>query len=233
MSGFFWPWNRQFLNSYLNSLREVQIYRLSERALTISWPAKISREINEQVLETDRLIREKPFRGWLENVPAYHTLTVYYDPVLIDISLNDFLLELAERPAVVTPASNRIVEIPVFYDAQKSPDLAEAASILDLSVEELIGLHSGTTYHVFMLGFMPGFPYMGTLPEPLFIPRKKIHSPKVLAGTVAIAGQQTGIYPFDSPGGWYGIGWTPVKMFENGQSLLAPGDQVKFIPQWA
>jgi inhibitor of KinA len=211
----------------------VSIYRLSERAVTMSWPAEISREINTQVLKTDRLIREKPFRGWLENVPAYHTLTVYYDPVLLEISLHDHLLELARIPAIEVQANKKLVEIPVFYDANKIADLKDAASILNLTVEELIKLHSSTTYHVFMLGFMPGFPYMGVLPDPLIIPRKTIPAKKVAAGTVAIAGKQTGIYPFDSPGGWYGIGWTPMKMFDNGLSFLEPGDEVKFIPQWA
>jgi len=211
----------------------VSIYRLSERALTISWPAEISKEINEQVLQADKVIRERPFRGWLENVPAYHTLTVYYDPVLIEISLPDHLLEIANAPVVEKQASKKLVEIPVFYDPEKSTDLKEVASILNLSIEELVALHTGTTYHVFMLGFMPGFPYLGVLPEALSIPRKKAPSRKMTGGTVAIGGKQTGIYPVDSPGGWYGIGWTPMKMFEKGQSLLEPGDEVKFIQQWA
>ena len=213
-------------------MSKVSIYRLSERAVTISWPAEISQEINEQVLKTDRLIREAPFRGWLENVPAYHTLTIYYDPVLIDISLVNHLLDLANNAVPELHSNRRLVEIPVFYDVNRSADLKDAAANLHLSVEELVELHSSSTYHVFMLGFMPGFPYMGVLPDKLFLPRKKIPAQKVAAGTVAIAGKQTGIYPFDSPGGWYGIGWTPMKMFENGKSLLEPGDQVKFLPQW-
>jgi inhibitor of KinA len=210
---------------------DIRIYRLSERALTIEWPAGISRATSAKVLHTDRRIREKPFGGWIENVPAYHTLTVYYDPVLLDVSLENFLLQLAEE-AMPEQVKGRLVEIPVHYEVEKAPDLVVAAGKLGMTVRELAELHSKQTYHVFMLGFMPGFPYMGELPESMVLPRKAVPEKRVPAGMVAIAGKQTGIYPFDSPGGWYGIGWTPLKMFENGRSLLEPGDEVKFIPQW-
>ncbi len=213
-------------------MSKPRIYRISERAVTIAWEPVISREVNEQVLKTDRLIQKQPFRGWIENVPAYHTLTVYYDPVLLDVSIIDHLLEVVGKEMPKEALEERLVEIPVRYDPDKAPDLLEAAKILDLGVEELIELHSKEIYHVFMLGFMPGFPYMGTLPTRLELPRKLIPSMKMKAGTVAIAGKQTGIYPFDSPGGWYAIGWTPMQMFSNGRSFLEPGDKVKFIPQW-
>lgn len=212
-------------------MSDVRIYRLSERALTIEWPAEISLATSAKVLDTDRRIREKPFGGWIENVPAYHTLTVYYDPVLLDVWLPDHLKKLALQ-ARAEESRGRLVEIPVFYEGEKAPDLEIVAEKLKVSPREIAEMHSSQTYHVFMLGFMPGFPYMGVLPDALVLPRKAVPEKRVAAGTVAIAGRQTGIYPFDSPGGWYGIGWTPLKMFDNGRSLLDPGDEVKFIPQW-
>jgi len=209
----------------------IRIYRLSERALTIEWPPEISRSVSAKVLDTDRRLREEPFRGWIENVPAYHTLTVYYDPVLLEVELPGHLLRLASA-ARAEELKGRTLEIPVHYDPAMAPDLPAVCAALGMSVREIAACHSSMTYHVFMLGFMPGFPYMGILPDQLILPRKTIPEKKVPAGTVAIAGKQTGIYPFDSPGGWYGIGWTELKMFDNGRSLLEPGDQVKFIPQW-
>lgn len=164
-------------------------------------------------------------------MPAYHTLTVYYDPVLLEVELPGHLLRLASA-ARAEELKGRTLEIPVHYDPAMAPDLPAVCAALGMSVREIAACHSSMTYHVFMLGFMPGFPYMGILPDQLILPRKTIPEKKVPAGTVAIAGKQTGIYPFDSPGGWYGIGWTELKMFDNGRSLLEPGDQVKFIPQW-
>ena len=213
-------------------MNDLRIYRLSERALTIEWPAEISRSVSSKVLDTDRRIRDKPFRGWIENVPAYHTLTVYYDPVLVDVSLEEHLRALASA-AIAEGVRGRYIEIPVHYDPERAPDLAAVSAALGMTAREIAHVHSSTTYHVFMLGFMPGFPYMGVLPNRLSLPRKTVPEKKVAAGTVAIAGKQTGIYPFESPGGWYGIGWTELTLFENGRSILEPGDEVKFIPQWA
>jgi inhibitor of KinA len=159
-------------------------------------------------------------------------LTVYYDPILLDIDLEQRLMDLGAQVNGNDHVLGRVIEVPVFYDPEKAPDLLHISEQLRLTVHELAELHSREIYHVFMLGFMPGFPYMGVLNEALVLPRKATPAKKVAAGTVAIAGKQTGIYPFDSPGGWHAIGWTPLKMFENGRSLLEPGDQVKFIPQW-
>lgn len=212
-------------------MNDIRIYRLSERALTIEWPAEISRSVSARVLGTDRRLRENPFGGWIENVPAYHTLTVYYDPVLLDVPLADHLHALASD-ANEEDVRGRSVEIPVLYDPEVAPDLLLVSAKLGMTVREIAKLHSSRSYHVFMLGFMPGFPYMGVLPDQLVLPRKTVPDKKVPAGMVAIAGRQTGIYPVDSPGGWYGIGRTELKMFENGRSLLEPGDEVKFIPQW-
>ncbi len=214
-----------FLNAYLEDMEEVRIYRLSERAITISWEPKIDLDIHALVLETDRRICTRPFAGWIENVPAYHTLTVYYDPFVSEFDPSELLKDVAAKNIETGLFEGRQLKVPVKYGG---PDLTLAAEMLGLSEEELISLHTSGTYHVYMLGFMPGFPYMGSLPEKLILPRKAVPSPKVLAGSVAIAGRQTGIYPFDSPGGWYVIGHTTIPLFRDGKSYIEAGDEVEF-----
>jgi inhibitor of KinA len=216
-----------FLNAYLEDMEEVQIYRLSERAITISWKPKIDLGIHALVLETDRRICTRPFTGWIENVPAYHTLTVYYDPFVSEFDPSELLVEVAARNIESGLFVGRQLKIPVRYEGT---DLPVAAEKLGLSAEELIRLHTSRTYHVYMMGFMPGFPYMGSLPDELVLPRKPVPSSKVLAGSVAIAGRQTGIYPFDSPGGWYVIGYTSIPLFGDGKAYFEAGDEVQFYP---
>ncbi len=203
----------------------VRTYRLSERAITISWESKIDRDIHALVLETDRRICTRPFPGWIENVPAYHTLTVYYDPFVTGYDPSEFLEGVAARHTESGRFEVRHLRVPVMYDG---PDLEVAAGKLGISIESLVSQHSSGIYHVYMLGFMPGFPYMGTLADELVLPRKAVPSPKVLAGSVAIAGHQTGIYPFDSPGGWYVIGHTSIPLFSEGKAFFEPGDEVEF-----
>jgi inhibitor of KinA len=217
--------SRGFLFAYLEGMDGVRIYRLSERAITISWESKIDRDIHALVLETDRRICAKPFMGWIENVPAYHTLTVYYDPFVTGYDPSETLEELTATDPGRGRFEGRHLRIPVEY---KGPDLADAAGKLGISIEDLIRLHSSGIYHVYMLGFMPGFPYMGTLADKLVLPRKTVPAAKVQAGSVAIAGHQTGIYPFDSPGGWYVIGHTSIPLFGEGKAYFEPGDEVEF-----
>lgn len=208
-------------------MEEVRIYRLSERAITISWVPKIDREIHSLVLETDRRICTRPFPGWIENVPAYHTLTIYYDPFVAGFDPSELLEEVAAKHIESGRFEGRRLKIPVLYQGS---DLPFAAEKLGLSTHDLIQLHISGTYHVYMLGFMPGFPYMGTLTDELVLPRKAVPTSKVVAGSVAIAGHQTGIYPFDSPGGWYVIGYTSIPLFKDGKAYFDAGDEVEFYP---
>lgn len=204
--------------------------RLSERSITICWEPGISEEIHEKVLQLDKRITADSFPGWIENVPAYHTLTVYFDPLDAPADPQQWLQAKMPDDISTDHVKGRILRIPVVYNHEVAPDLALAAEKLGLSIDQLISLHTGHRYHVYMLGFMPGFPYMGTLPEQLRLPRKSVPAARVAAGTVAIAGQQTGIYPFDSPGGWYAIGKTSIPLFDHGKAYFEPGDEVEFYP---
>lgn len=206
-------------------MQDPVLHRIAEGAIQVSWPASIDLNIHQQVMALDRSIQQDPFPGWIENVPAYHTLTIYFDPALAPKDIEQFLIRSSIQSSTF---STRTIRVPVCYDPAVAMDLDVVCSLVNRSREEVVELHTSTLYSVFMIGFLPGFPYMGILPEALALPRKSTPSPKIPEGAVAIAGRQTGIYPVDSPGGWYVIGATPWPMFRDGHTLLQPGDQVQF-----
>ncbi len=174
-------------------------------------------------------------RGIIETVPAYATLLVQYDPLAISFTqVRDFLREKLSQAEAVVAQNPKRVEVPVRYGGEHGVDLESVARHLQLRVEEVIRIHTQRTYTVYMMGFTPGFPYMGKLDDALVMPRLETPRTHVPAGTVAIAGLQTGIYPIASPGGWQLIGWTPLKLFDPTSKtpfLFAPGDEVKFIAE--
>lgn len=169
----------------------------------------------------------------LDIVLCYSSIGFYFDPEVVSyLELRDKASGILEKIDEPVRIIENLVEIPVIYGGQFGPDLEQAARLMGITPEQVIREHTANSYTVFGIGFLPGFPYMGILPESLEIPRKNTPAAKVAAGSVAIAGKHTGIYPFDSPGGWHVIGWTPVKMFDYHKpnpSLLKPGDKVRFI----
>ncbi len=214
---------------------------VNESSLLISFGEVIHEDVHARVMQAKAVIEANPFPGFVETVPAYTSLAVYYDPVEVEkknetvaSTVLQTLQQLLETDAAdQLSSSGTLVEIPVCYDLSFAPDLNTTAEALKLSVEELINIHSGKTYNVFMIGFTPGFPYMGTVDERIFTQRKTQPRLKVEPGSVAIAGNQTGIYPFATPGGWNIIGCTPLLLFDRNRSnpfLLKAGDEVKFKP---
>ncbi len=204
-------------------------------AVTVQVGYEISEETNRKVVSLMRALAEAAIPGLRELVPSYSAVCVHYDPEQISYEqllerLND--LEIKELSS--ESASQKIVEIPVCYGGEYGPDLAFVAEHNGLSPEEVIAIHSGGTYLVYMLGFLPGFAYMGGMDERIATPRLTSPRARIPAGSVGIAGGQTGIYPLASPGGWQLIGRTPVKMFamegETGRFALSAGDWVKFVP---
>lgn len=221
---------RFFNFNYLQTVRYHRIYQLSERAITIEWESVIDKNVHNALMGFDKALKENPIKGWIENVPSYHTLTVYYDPIVAGIDVKD---EIETRLANFVPIdvmTTRKLKVPVCYDKQYAIDMPIITERLGLSAEDVVRMHCGEVYRVYMIGFMPGFPYMGKINPKLFLERKSVPSTSIPAGSVAIAGFQTGIYPFDSPGGWYVIGKTPLTLFENGHSTFEPGDEISFEP---
>lgn len=214
---------------------------LSETVVLISFGHEISLSLHEQVMQAKNKIESNPFKGLIETVPAYNCLAVHYNPLLTGRK-HDTAAETIEHlintiletgsPVSLQKKSSAIT-IPVCYDESLGIDLNELSETLQLSIEEIIHLHSSKTYKVFMTGFTPGFPYMGIVDEHLITKRKSSPRLKVEAGSVAIAGSQTGIYPFATPGGWNIIGKTPLQLFDRSKPdpfLLKAGDRVQFIP---
>jgi inhibitor of KinA len=209
-----------------------RIYSIHEQAITFEFADEISEVVNIHVIDLKHYIDANPFKGLIECVPAYSSLTVYFNT---DINKNEVIelvsnynLKLTTQTSI---PNSEIITIPVCYEMGE--DIESVASTLNIKKEEVIQLHTANIYRVYMIGFTPGFPYMGTLPKALTLPRKDTPLLNVPAGSVAIAGNQTGIYPFNTPGGWHIIGRTPIKMFDQKNipcSFLKPGESVQFQP---
>ena len=214
-----------------------RIYNIHDQAITIEFAAEISDATNMQVIAMQHAIESSPIKGFIEAVPAYGSLTVYFNDQVSASTVRSWLSDLSAQVSNTINTSltteGRQISIPVCYDPSLGVDLPWVAANLNLSMEAIIDLHTSIAYRVYMIGFIPGFPYMGTLPTALEVPRKQTPSMKIPAGSVAIAGKQTGIYPAEVPGGWQVIGRTPLKMFDPSTSpcsFLNAGDIVQFKP---
>ena len=218
------------------------IHPAGDSACRLVFGERIDKQINEIVLTVFRHLQSIP-RGFITDlVPSYAALTVFYDPVAVlqqsaaNLTSYEHVCNyLVEHLNAIRPAKNqqrsRELRIPVCYSGEFAPDLTQMASTLQLTTDEIIRLHVETSYRVYMIGFQPGFAYMGEVDERISFPRKEKPARKVAAGSVGIAGRQTGIYPFDSPGGWMIIGRTPINIFNKAAAnpiYFQPGDQVTF-----
>lgn len=207
---------------------------LSEYALTVEFGDGITLRTNELVLACSASIEQAALPGVVEVVPTYRSATVYFDPLRTDaITLTEQIQALIANniDAPSRPATTHI--IPVWYGGAAGPDLLDMAQQAGLTPADAAGLHASATYRVYMLGFSPGFPYLGTVPERIATPRLPTPRKQVAAGSVGIAGTQTGIYPQTCPGGWRIIGRTPIRLFSLTRPkpfLLDPGDLVRFVP---
>ena len=198
-----------------------KILPCGDSALSVEFGSVIDPLINLQVQALFTKLKAESPEGVIDLVPTYRSLLVQYDPTVLSFNeLQKRVFSFDDLSKGVVETGGRLVEIPVCYGKEFGPDLQEVAAFLHLTEEEVIEIHSKVLYYVYMIGFTPGFPYMGGLDPKLFMPRKKVPREFVPAGTVGIADQQTGIYPLDSPGGWQLIGRTPVKLFDLGRKSL-------------
>jgi inhibitor of KinA len=210
-----------------------RIVPLGDSSLLVQLGNEIDLAVNQRVHALASLLEASSIKGIIETVPAYATLLVHYDPSIL--SFTQLKSDLHARIVQMEETNSRKprqVEVPVRYGGEYGRDLEFVASHCDLQVADVIRIHTERTYTIFMMGFTPGFPYMGKLDDAIVVPRLQTPRTLVPAGTVAIAGSQTGIYSIDSPGGWQLIGWTPLKLFEPESDtpfLFSPGDEVKFF----
>ena len=225
--------------------QDVQIRSLGDSALVVQLGAGIHPTIHEQVKALITFIENNPFTGFIEATPSYNTVTVFYNPVTVTIAnqkknhlpaveiVRNFLLHAVEQGITLTIAKPRSVEIPVVYGNEFGPDLEYVSNFHGLTPEKVIELHSQIDYLVYMIGFAPGFPFLGGMDEQIATPRKNVPRLAIPSGSVGIAGKQTGVYPLETPGGWQIIGQTPVDLFlptMNPPSRLQPGDMIRFKP---
>lgn len=217
-----------------NGTEQAKILPAGDSCLFVDFGSSIALDINGKVQDLRVKLEKRPFPGVRELVPTYRSMAIYFDPSELD--LDRFMGELeALLPHVETPdrSSVRKVTIPVCYGGQFGPDLENVASLHGITSDEVIRIHSTGEYYCYMLGFTPGFPYLGGMDKSIAAPRLESPREVIPAGSVGIAGTQTGIYPIESPGGWQLIGRTPLKLFDAGRTppiLLEAGIWITFSP---
>ena len=215
-------------------MEAMRILTVGDCAVSVEFGQEISLEINHKVMALKMVLEREPIRGIVELIPTYCSLLIQYDPMDLRYGqLRDRLEALVTQLDEVEMPPKQVVEIPVAYGGEYGPDLGEVARAHNISEEEVIKLHSEPEYPIYMLGFVAGFPYLGGMNKAIATPRKMSPRLKIEAGSVGIAGEQTGIYSVESPGGWQIIGRTPLKLYDvnrNEPVLLKAGQYIKFKP---
>jgi inhibitor of KinA len=209
----------------------VRLISAGDSTLIVEFEERVDAAVNAQAVRLAESVRSSAIAGVRDVVPTFRSVAVYFDPLKTDFSaLHTRLTDIANQ-APSEPSSGALVRIPVTYGGASGPDLAEVARFAGISEAEVVALHTSRTYRVFMLGFVPGFAYLGTVDPRIAAPRRSTPRIRVPAGSVGIAGVQTGIYPRETPGGWQLVGRTTVKPFDRSSAepfLLRAGDSVQF-----
>lgn len=209
-----------------------RILPTGDRALTVELGNEIDEQINSRLMGLIRELSEERIKGIEEFVPSFRAVLIHYNPAILSYEkVTSIVNKALAKPVSELAHHKRIVEVPVCYDRQYGPDIDFVAEHAGISVEEVIKIHTSTPYLVYMLGFQPGFPYLGGLDERIHTPRLETPRIKLEAGSVGIGGGQTGLYPMESPGGWRIIGVTPVRCYNPDKEKPIPymaGDYIKF-----
>lgn len=214
-------------------MNDVKYHNSGDTALVMEFGEEIKPEIIKRIREIVNLLENNKIEGLIEWIPTYRSILFLYNPSIIScIQLLKYLQNLeTKRGGTVLPPPF-VTEVPVAYGGDYGPDLEYVAQYNKLTANEVIDIHSGTDYLIYMLGFTPGFPYLGGMSEKIATPRLKTPREKIAGGSVGIAGKQTGIYPIDSPGGWRLIGRTPIRLFDWEREqpfLLKAGNYIRFV----
>ncbi|MCD8196045.1 MAG: 5-oxoprolinase subunit PxpB [Lachnospiraceae bacterium] len=215
-------------------MQNIKIVAAGDSSILIEFGNEINPEINRKITSTVQLIRAQQIEGIVDMIPAFCSLLINYDPRIITYDrIQSRMAELVKMDVKASAQKKKVFEIPVCYGGDFGPDIENIAANAGLSVEEVIKIHSSSDYLIYMLGFLPGFCYLGGLDERIHTPRLANPRVKIPAGSVGIGGSQTGIYPLDSPGGWQLMGLTPVKTYDPDREtpiLLEAGDYIRFVP---
>ena len=213
---------------------EMRIMPEGDRALVVDFGEYIDETVNDSVNRLARKIQEHHLDGIQEMIPTFRSLLILFDPERTSMRRVRSEIERLDITASESESKERrILRIPCCYGGKYGEDLKDMEQVTGLSREEIISIHSGTDYRVYMLGFLPGFAYLGGLDERIAAPRLKTPRLSIPAGSVAIGGNQTGVYPIDSPGGWRIIGSTPIAFCDPSKEnpiLCKAGDYIRFVP---
>ena len=213
---------------------DIKFIPAGDKSVVMEFGNSIKPEINAKIRNMVMAIDKSRITGISEIVPTYRSILIIYNPLLIEYyDLIESLKEIANNLGEETNSEARIVELPTVYGGEYGPDIEFVAEHNNITVDEVIKIHSSTDYLLYMLGFTPGFGYLGGMSKDIETPRLQVPRTKIPAGSTGIAGSQTGIYPIDSPGGWQLIGRTPVKLYNplgTPPILLNAGDYVRFVP---
>lgn len=215
-------------------MQKFKILTAGDSSILIEFGNEISPKINQRIASTVQMMRQQQIEGVIDIIPAFCSLVINYDPRVVSYEeITKRMEKLLKMDIKTETSSKKVYEIPVCYGGEYGPDLAFIAENAGLTQEEVIKIHSSRDYLIYMLGFLPGFCYLGGLDERIHTPRLANPRLKINAGSVGIGGSQTGIYPLDSPGGWQLMGMTPVKTYDPERAvpiLVEAGDYIRFIP---
>ena len=215
-------------------MQNVKILTAGDSSILIQFGNAIDPDINARIAATVQLMKEQHIEGVVDIIPAFCSLLINYDPRVISYEEMRTRMEKILSVEIAAGArKKKVFEIPVCYGGEFGPDLATIAEHAGLSEQEVIDIHTSTDYLIYMLGFLPGFTYLGGLDERIHTPRLANPRIRIPAGSVGIGGSQTGIYPMDSPGGWQLMGLTPVKTYDPDREvpiLVEAGDYIRFVP---
>ena len=215
-------------------MEEMKIHTAGDSSVLIEFGQEISPEINAKITAFVHLMKAQHVEGVKDMIPAFTSLLINYDPRVVNYgALKERLEKLLKLEVSQETAPSRIFDIPVCYGGAYGPDLADVAAFHGVSEEQVIQMHSGRDYLIYMLGFLPGFAYLGGLDKMLATPRLDSPRVRIEPGSVGIGGEQTGIYPMASPGGWRLIGRTPLSLYDEEKENSVPyeaGDYIRFVP---
>lgn len=213
---------------------KIKFLTAGDSAIVMEFGDTIEKEINARIAAVVENLKNKKIDGILDILPTYRSILINYDPVKISYGeMMDILKGLSKTDSNKQSDEVRLIEIPTLYGGEYGPDIDFVAENAKMSKEEVIKIHSGTDYLVYMMGFIPGFTYLGGLDERIATPRLKSPRLKIDPGSVGIAGSQTGMYPLESPGGWQLIGRTPLKLFDDTKEppvFIQAGDYIRYVP---
>lgn len=215
-------------------MQDIRILAEGDSSLLIVFEQSIRPEVNRRIAALVKLIRQQQIEGIVDMIPTYASLLINYNPLVISYSeIYQRIICIVRLDTQVDSIRKKVYEIPVFYGGEYGPDLGTIAEHAGISEDEVVSIHSSQDYLIYMLGFLPGFTYLGGLDERIHTPRLANPRVRIPAGSVGIGGSQTGIYPLDSPGGWQLMGMTPVKTYDPGREkpiLVEAGDYIRFRP---